>query len=190
MANPYIGEIRPFAFGYNPKGWVLCDGRDMTISTNQALYSLLGTTFGGDGKTKFKVPDLRGRVVVGEGHGRNLTPRKRGEAFGVEGVTLNENQMPMHPHSLGGNAKAALKCKNDTANTPDPAGASVSLPQSGNVKKMYNTAAADTAMKNGSVEISGGTTENSGNNYAHSNMGSYLVINYCISTQGLYPQRS
>src|SRR5690349_3101496 len=98
MADPYLGEIRPFAFNFPPKGWAFCDGQILPINQNQALFSLLGTTYGGNGVTTFALPNLRGRAAVGDGQGPGLATHFLGESAGTTSVTLTQNEMPGHNH--------------------------------------------------------------------------------------------
>jgi microcystin-dependent protein len=105
--DPFLGQIQPFAFGITPKGWAACNGQLLPINQNQALFSLLGTTYGGNGQTTFALPDLRGRVSAGQGAGPGLTPAAIGQQMGTETVTLTSNQMPAHSHSISGSTGAA-----------------------------------------------------------------------------------
>ena len=108
MSDPFIGEIRMVGFNYNPQGWALCQGQLLPIAQNTALFALLGTTFGGDGRTTFGLPDFRGRTPVGAGTGPALTPIVQGERSGNESVTLQQPQMPMHTHSASGTASLSV----------------------------------------------------------------------------------
>jgi microcystin-dependent protein len=188
MAEPFLGEIRQFAFNIIPKGWMRCEGQVLNVSANTALFSLLGNAFGGDGKTTFALPDLRGRAIVDEGQNPNLTNRTRGQSFGTEGITLTGAQMPIHNHMLGTNAMATLKCKNTPANSKDPGSNSISANAAGDQLPMYNTADADTALNAGSIVLSG-NTDNTGGSAAHNNMQPFLTCSYCIAITGIYPTR-
>lgn len=180
--EPFIGQITMFGGTFAPRGWAFCEGQLMAISSNTALFSLLGTTYGGDGRTTFALPDLRGRCAVGMGNGPGLTSRRQGEKMGEESVTLNQTQIPAHSHQLNGN--------NAAANTSDPSGAtlanenvvvergSAAIPVNG-----YSNAAANVPMSASSVG-------NSGGNQSHNNMQPSLAMNYIIALQGLYPSRS
>lgn len=189
MADPFLGEIRSFAFNIVPQGWAACNGQILQIVQNSALFTLLGNAFGGDGVKTFCLPDLRGRAIVNEGNGKNLTPRTRGQQFGTETVALTTTQMPIHIHSITANGKGTLKCKNIVANTTNPASNSISANATGDQLPIYSTAAPDTPMNNGSVAVSG-NTEVAGTNTGHDNMQPYLAINYCIALAGIYPPRS
>src|SRR5580658_742842 len=102
MGTPYVGEIRMFGFGFAPQGWALCNGQLLPINQNQALFSLLGTTYGGDGRTTFALPDLQGRVPIHMGQGAGLSPYVMGQVGGVENVTLTIAQIPAHTHTVNG----------------------------------------------------------------------------------------
>ncbi|MCU6794336.1 tail fiber protein [Paenibacillus sp. WQ 127069] len=165
MSDPFLAEIRLFPYARAPRGWALCNGQTLSISTNSALYSLLGTTYGGNGTTTFALPDLRGRVPVHVG--TNLTLGQQG---GEAGHTLNINEMPTHSHLAQGSS--------------DPS-TSVS-PQNqvwGMQNNLYGPATALTPMN-------GTAIANTGGSQPHSNMQPYLALNYCIATQGIFPARS
>lgn len=172
--DPFIGQISLFAFGKIPQGWAACNGQLLPINQNQALYSLLGVTYGGDAKTTFALPDLRGRVAVNA----NFTnpSYKLGAAGGVESVTLNTQSMPSHNHSVGvvnatGNKKAGLG--NYLAGTA--AINSVSPP-------LF-------AGSNNLLAINPTSVSTTGGGGAHNNMQPFLAVTYCIATQGIWPPR-
>ena len=170
MSEPYIGEIRMFAGSFAPRGWALCDGQLLAISQNDALFSLLGAIYGGDGRTTFGLPDMRGRIPVHTGTGPGLSPRQLGARGGAEDVTLNVNQLPPHGHTMQastGPADSGYPAGRVVANT-DP------LP-------IYNTLPADTA------ETETGATGGSQN---HANMMPFLCINFIIALIGWYPSRN
>lgn len=168
-----IGEIRGFAANFAPRGWALCEGQTLAISTNTALFSVIGTTYGGNGTSTFQLPDLRGRTMIGPGVGPGLSPRELGEKSGYETNTLNESQMPSHSHL------AQLNTARAAANTANPSGASLAGTQ------IYeNTTAPNTPMSTGSISIG-----NSGGNQPVNNMQPYLAVNYIICVNGLYPSR-
>jgi microcystin-dependent protein len=175
MSDPFLGEIRLFAGNYAPYGWAFCDGQIMQIVQNSALYSILGTTYGGDGKTTFALPNLKGRIPLHFGRGDGLTNHELGEAFGSETVTLTANQMPEHSHS------AAIKAAN---------AGTTNLPQNNLFGKIarsniYSTPDASLAnMAEGSVALA-----NSGGSQPHSNMQPYLTMSYIIAIYGIYPIR-
>jgi microcystin-dependent protein len=179
LGEYFIGEIRLFAFGITPNGWLPCDGRVLNIQTNATLYSLLGSQFGGDGKTTFALPDLRGRAIVGAGisaHGGSTYTA--GKAGGVEGVALTSAQMVQHFHTVtasAANASAAAAKGNFFANAVPTTGSGTEL--------LYN--AASTGLQ----PLAPGVIGSTGGSAAHDNMQPSLVLNYCISTTGVYPSR-
>jgi microcystin-dependent protein len=185
MAEPYLGQIEAFAFGYAPRGWAICAGQIMPINQNQALFSLLGTNYGGNGQTTFALPDLRSRVVMGEGSGSGLTPRTIGEIGGEETHTLLGAEMPLHTHQVATAANSS-----PTTNTNIP-GHTVVLAQTIGKNANGTTFAlplyvADPhpgqAMDASAVGSIGGQ--------AHSNLMPYSTLNFCIALQGIYPSRN
>ena len=168
-----IGEIRMFAGNFAPTGWAFCQGQLLPIAQNQALFSLLGTTYGGDGRTSFALPDLRGRVPVGFGQGLGLSNRVIGEQFGSELVTLNINQMPSHNHTV--NAVTTEGNQNLPTN---------SLPaNTKTLDKEYSDANANTTMKATMVNPTGGSQP-----FGVSQPS--LGVNFIIALQGIYPSRN
>ena len=173
MSDSYVGEIRLFAGNFAPQGWHLCDGSQLKISDYDVLYSVLGTTYGGNGTTTFNLPDLRGRVPLHQGQGSGLTNRVIGEQTGVESVTLTASQMPAHTHVICvGGAGTTLEAAN---NYPS---------DSVGFNRYSSAAQSDCAMKSGVI----GTTSNAG--LAHDNIMPSLCLNYIISLYGVYPARS
>lgn len=161
MSDPYLGEIRMFGGTFVPYGWVSCDGSLLSINSNQALFAILGTTYGGNGVTTFAVPDLRGRLAVHAGSGPGLTPRTLGQQFGTESVSLNVAQMPSHQHSMTGAT---------TQTTDRPAGAAAAPGSS------YGTPTTPMAA-----------TQSAGQGLPHENMQPSLAVNFIIATQGIFP---
>jgi len=191
--EPFIGEIRPFTFDYAPDGWMPCDGRLLSIQSNNALFALLGVKYGGDGVNNFALPDLRGRTIICMGTGPGLTSRQLAEKGGAEGVNLTGAQMSGHSHSLNANtttpvAKAALKCSSGEATTTTPVAGSISPNIRGVTMFRFNTSTPDAAMIDGSIALSG-YTDISGGSQPHPNMQPFLVLNYCIATTGIFPVR-
>ena len=174
MSEPFVGEIRMFAGNFAPQGWAFCDGQLLAISQNDALFSLLGTIYGGDGQTTFALPDLRGRIPVHMGSGPGLSPRQLGSNGGNETVTLTVNQLPPHSHALNGTDAAA------TANSP--AG---NVPAASNTIDLYATAdpVASDALASSSLGNSGGSQP-------HSNLMPFLCVNFIIALFGIYPSRN
>ena len=179
MSDQFVAEIRIFPFSFPPKGWAFCNGQLMPISQNTALFSLLGTTYGGDGKSTFALPDMQSRAPMQPGKGQGLSERDLGEAAGSETVTLLASEIPVHTHSMLGRAAAGA--------TTDPAGAApanmswLAGASFGAVNGYSTSVPADTAM-NATLGVSGGSLP-------HSNMQPYLTLNYCIALQGVFPQR-
>jgi microcystin-dependent protein len=167
MAQPYIGEIRMFAGNYAPLGWRLCEGQPMPIEENEALFQLLGTTYGGDGESTFNLPDLRGRLPIHQGNGFVLA-----ETGGVEEITLTVSQIPTHTHAMLGSA--------DTANSPNPA--QNVLARSGQVNAFIN-GSPSVAM---SPQILGPV----GGSQPHTNLQPYVCINFIISLFGIFPSQT
>lgn len=168
--DQYIGEIRLFGFGFAPVGWALCNGQLLAIASNNALFSLLGTTYGGNGTTTFGLPDLRGRAPLGQGQGAGLSPRSMGEAGGGEAVRIQGAQLPGHTHTVAASSAATGK---------SPAGA---LPAYTGGASSYGTT-ADLAMS--PTMVGGG-----GQGLPLGTMPPYLVLNWCIAVEGVYPSRS
>ena len=166
MDEPFLGEIRPFAFGFTPKGWANCDGQLLPIAQNAALFSLLGTMYGGDGRTTFALPDLRGRAGM---HVSSV--HTQGERAGQENVTLSTAQIPLHSHTVN--------CSNTIGNQTSPAGKFWAQDSDGNV--VFSSTGGAT-MAAAAIGNTGGQP--------HSNMQPYLVVNYCIAVQGIFPSRS
>jgi len=168
MADPFLGEIRLFSFNFAPQGWATCDGQLLQINQNNALYSLLGIMYGGDGKTNFNLPDLRGRTGL-----QFATGYAQGTKSGVEGITLTQSQVPAHIHSLQASTNAT------TLNAP-----------SGNAFATSPTAYPIYADVANLVPVNTGTIGLEGGGTAHNNMQPFLVINFCIALTGIYPPRS
>lgn len=176
MTEPFLGEIRIFAGNFAPEGWAFCNGQILSISQNSALYSIIGTTYGGDGRSTFALPNLQGRIPVNFGQGAGLSNRSLGLSYGSETVTLAANQMPSHGHS------ATIKGANaGTTNQPQD-NLFGKVPRT----NMYSTPdAALSNMAEGSISL-----QNAGGSLAHNNMQPYLTLNFIIATSGIYPIRS
>ena len=171
MAEPFIGEIRMFAGTFAPRGWAFCDGQLLSISQNDALFALFGTTYGGDGRTTFGLPEARGRVTLHEGQGPGLSNRPLGQKSGVENVTVTANQLPVHTH--------AAKASTDAANAPNPSGAVLATP---NVIELYSGDTQDVDMASTSITSTGG-------NQQHTNVQPFLCINCIVALFGIFPSR-
>ena len=170
MSEPFLAEVRIVAFNFAPRGWAFCDGQILPISQNQSLYSLLGTTYGGDGRTSFALPDLRGRTPIHVGSS-NGSIHLLGQKGGEETHTLSAAEMPQHNHVVNvssANATASAPDGNILARSPDPA---------------YESSTNVGAM-------GAGTVPNVGGGQAHNNMQPSLVLNFCIALRGLFPSRN
>jgi len=190
--DPFVAEIRIFPFNFAPKGWAFCDGQLLPISQNTALFSLLGTTYGGNGTSNFALPDLRGRVPISMGGGTGLQTYTLGQQGGVETVALAAAEMPVHTHGFPSNQVAALTatipCKNAPGTQLGPAG-SVLAGEASGLTATYSSAAPDSSQ-NTSAIVPAVAASNVGSGAAHTNIQPYLVLNYCIALQGIFPTRS
>ncbi len=180
-SNPYLSEIQIFAFDFAPRRWALCNGQLLAINTNQALFSLLGTNYGGNGVTTFALPDLRGRVPLGWGNGPSLTPNNLGQLGGTENVTLLPTQMPLHTHSI--TTTAAQPCQSAGGNQNTPA---TSFPAAHETENIYSTT-SDANMGAPTVNT---TISTAGGSQPHPNQPPYLTMNFCIALQGIFPSRN
>ena len=184
-----MAEVRLFAGNFQPRNWAYCQGQLISINSNQALFSLLGTTYGGDGRSTFGLPELRGRTAVGEGTGAGLSHYSLGEQTGSTYVTLTTGQIPAHTHSINANLTGAVQygCVADEATLEDGSGAYPAVPDDGST--VYNPS-TDGVMANAPVSFSGSITcLNSGSNQSHYNMMPFLTSNYIICMYGVYPSR-
>lgn len=181
MATPFVGEIHCFGFTFPPRGWAYCNGQILAISTNTALFSLLGTYYGGNGTNNFALPDLRGRVPMGQGQGPGLSDYVMGEQDGVESVTILSTEMPVHNHLLFGATAAA----NDKR--PKTGAAFATSTKSGPVSPGDNYYAAPGTT----VALNAATLQPlTGGGQPHNNLQPYLTLNFCIALQGIFPARN
>lgn len=176
MSEPFIAEIRIFAGNFAPRGWAYCNGQLLPIAQNTALFSLIGTTYGGDGRTTTALPNLQGRAPMHPGHGPGLTSRRLGEKIGTETVTLSEAQIPSHTHTLRADSSNGNVAGPDT----DTALAASSLGDT-----LYQS---DTS--NNLVDFASETLSTTGGGQPHTNIQPFLAITFIIALQGLYPSRS
>ncbi len=165
MSTPFIAEIKIMSFNFPPKGWALCNGQLLPINQNQALFSLLGTTYGGDGRTTFALPNLQGRVPFHVGNGHTL-----GERGGEEAHTLNLSEIPPHTHSPVGSS--------NVANAAAP---------TGNLWASFTSGAYSAASN---TSLNPASITNTGGSQAHNNLSPFLVLNFCIALQGIFPSRN
>jgi microcystin-dependent protein len=172
MADPFLAEIRIFPSNFAPKGWAFCNGQLLPISQNTALFSLLGTTYGGDGKSTFALPNIEGRAPMHPGQGPGLSLHDLGEAGGSETVTLLESEIPAHSHGL--------MSLGAPANRTNPIGNTIARVSAGNAYVAPPVALASMA---------GQALAPAGGDQPHNNMQPYLTLNFCIALQGVFPQR-
>jgi microcystin-dependent protein len=182
MAEPFLSEIRIMSFIFAPKGWALCNGQLLPINQNQPLFSLLGTTYGGDGRVNFALPDLRGKAAIHEGSGHTL-----GERGGETAHTLNLQEMPQHLHFLAARSGVAqnavfsdVPSANPVQPPPNPPG-----PYTVEISNAFGSAmyGAPTSL----VPMNAGSVSNVGGSQPHQNMMPYLVLSFCIALQGIFP---
>jgi microcystin-dependent protein len=179
MAEPYLGQIEMFGFSFAPKNWALCNGQLMSIAQNQTLFSLLGTVYGGDGITTFKLPELRGRVPLGFNGAHPL-----GQSAGEPAHTLSSAEIPAHQHFLRADGVTTTGITNTPANNLS-LGRSSGVDNTGKAFNLtiYSTGTGGTALAPGALGPGGG-------NAAHDNMMPYTVVNFCISLAGIYPSQN
>ncbi len=174
--DPFVGEIRIFTGNFAPLGWALCNGQLLPISQNTALFSLLGTMYGGDGKSNFALPNLQGRAPLMFGQGPGLSPRSQGEVGGAAAVTLTSAQIPAHGHTVSGSASLGT--------TPAPGGTVWGEASAARGQKIYSTNPGTAPAM--SPQAFGPT----GGGQPHNNLPPYLVLNFSIALQGVFPARS
>jgi len=171
MSNPFLGEVRLFGFGFAPQGWALCAGQILPINQNQALFALLGTTYGGNGTSTFALPDLRGRVPNNQGTGPGLSNYSIGQVGGTESETLGVQQMPAHTH--------AVQASTGDPTTSQPGGKLLAAVGEG----AYAAPPGDATMAATMIASAGG-------GQPHNNLPPYLTMNWCIALQGIFPSRN
>jgi microcystin-dependent protein len=174
MADPFVAEIRIFPFNFAPRGWAWCDGQIMPLSQNTALFSLLGTTYGGDGKSNFALPNMQGNAPMHPGQGPGLSLHDLGETGGAETVTLLESEIPSHPHTL--------RADPNVAESPDASGNSLARGSSINIYQTLTNLNL-TPMNPAAVAPAGG-------DQPHNNLQPYLTFYFCIALQGVFPPRT
>ena len=178
-SEPFIGQIQMFGFNFAPRGWTFCDGQLLPISSYTALFSLLGATFGGDGRTSFGLPDLRGRVAIHPGNGPGLPEIRWGQKSGSHQVALNVNHLPAHTHT----AVATVHAASGQGSQEGPGGNVLAYNRR---ETQYSASAPDVTMNSASATI---TVDNAGGGQPFSIMQPYLGLNHCIALLGWYPPR-
>ena len=177
MADPFVAEIRIFPFNFAPKGWAFCDGQLMPLSQNTALFSLLGTTYGGDGKSNFALPDMQGNAPMHPGQGPGLSLHDLGETGGSETVTLLSSEMPSHQHFVG----RSIAASGDSLTPVNNIWAQV--PSGRGTLAIYHEAPPTGTMNTSPMGLTGG-------GLPHNNMQPYLTLSFCIALQGVFPPRT
>jgi microcystin-dependent protein len=182
MSSPFVAEIRMFGFNFAPTGWATCDGQLLPISQNTALFSLLGTFYGGNGQSTFALPNLQGMVPINQGQGNGLSNRFLGETAGSENVTLLTTQIPIHSHTV--NVTSAVG-NVATSNTNQPAAPTKGNPVSGLTQGRYYSVGTANTTLNPATAIAP-----NGSSLPHNNLMPYLTVLFCIALQGVFPPRS
>jgi microcystin-dependent protein len=170
-SDPYLGELCLFPYNFAPRGWAFCSGQTLSIAQNQALFSLLGTTYGGNGQTTFALPDLRGRAPISAGQGPGLGSYSLGEVGGVEAVTLGVGQLPAHNHGVNASSSATSKNPNNAVPGYTSGGSS------------YDTGSPNEQMAASMIGNTGGSQP-------HENRPPYLAMSWCIALEGIFPSRN
>ncbi|MDD9945570.1 MAG: tail fiber protein [Myxococcales bacterium] len=173
MSDPFVGEVRMFGGNFAPRGWAFCDGQLLAVSQNDALFSLLGTLYGGDGRTTFGLPDMRGRLPVHAGDGPGLQPINMGQKAGVEKVTLQVSQLPSHRHTM--------RASNDVADESTPSSAVV--PAQVDTVQLYRAETSPNAT------FATRAVADAGGSQPHSNLQPFLCVHFIIALLGVYPSR-
>ena len=174
MSEPFIAEVRIFPYNFAPRGWANCDGQLLPIAQNTALFALVGTLYGGDGRTTFGLPNLKGRGALHPGNGPGLSPYNLAQRGGVANVTLSEAQIADHTH--------AMRAINNLGNNPNPTGRGLARSQGGLAYQTNSTANL--------VQMSTAALKSNGGNQSHNNMQPFLTLRFCIALQGIFPSRS
>jgi microcystin-dependent protein len=182
--EPFIGEIKIFGFNFSPVSYDYCNGQTYSISEYSALFALIGTTYGGDGQSTFNLPDLRGRLIVGQGQGAGLPPYTIGQKAGTPSVTILTENLPPHLHTLN-SVSIKQKASSDNADESSAAG---NYPATTS-NAIYSGSGATPNVFTGGIEVTG-TTDPTGSGVAISSMNPYLVLNYCIAIEGIFPSRN
>lgn len=173
--DPFVAEIRIFPFNFEPRGWAFCNGQILPISQNTALFSLLGTTYGGDGRVTFALPNLQGRSAIHSGRGPGLSDYRLGQVGGTESVSLQSLQLPAHNHTVKGS--------DGDGSSGDPSGKVWAGAAADRDLFLYNNGNGDSFMASSAVGMTGGSQP-------HNNLMPYLAVNFCIALVGVYPPRS
>lgn len=190
--EPFLGEIMMFAGNFPPKNWALCNGQLLAIQQNTALFSILGTTYGGNGVNTFALPNLQSRTPAHWGQGPGLTPYVLGEIAGTEAVTLLQTEMPMHTHvATGGSGPVAVAfpCSTNAGDSDSPAG-KIPAVSSGGEEQYADASAANATMAPVSITVPPVQVQIAGGSQPHNNLSPYLAVSFCISLRGIFPSRN
>lgn len=192
MDTPFVGQVIMFGFSFAPVGHAFCHGQLLPIEQNTALFSLIGTTFGGDGLSTFGLPNLQGRVPVGVGQGPGLGGFVDGQEDGSETVTLTTTNLPSHNHLFNvSSMKGTLQCFNGRGDARDPAGHVPAIEAEGVTASYTNAGTLSSSLASDAVEITGALAlMPAGGGQPHTNMQPYLALNYCIALEGVFPSRN
>jgi len=197
MDSPFMGQIQAFAFNFAPRGWAFCQGQTISIQQNNALFALIGTTYGGNGTSNFQLPDLQGRVAIGMGNGAGLSSYVMGQKAGAEHITIGVLNMPSHthiftPNGAGGVVKASSKVGTQPAPsaTVNTLGAAVDPSGNNSTNNLYNNQAPDITLNIGAASGGAGTNSLTGGSQPVGSLPPYLAINYCIALLGIFPTRN
>jgi microcystin-dependent protein len=196
--EPYIGQISAFGFSFAPLGWLTCQGQELSISQYNSLFTLIGTVFGGNGSTTFKLPNLSGRTIIGVGQGSGLSAIQYGQVGGAENITLGSSNLPIHNHQItNGNgttlgtvavATTIQTVNNEYESAESNNGVNV-LGTSGNMPSIYRESPSGTDHIGGVSSLISGSTGTAGGSYPFNIRNPYLGVYYCIATEGVYPTR-
>lgn len=191
MSSPFLGQIAIFGFNFAPRGWAFCNGQLLAISQNTALFSLLGTMYGGDGVTTFALPDLRGRAPMHMFQGAGLSNFNQGELVGTENASLLTSNLPAHTHVMSlGTSAASMNVRNSAGNAQTPVGNIPAIEAAG-VTATYSSLAPDAAMGTAAISLSGAPAAAlTGNNVPFDIHQPSLVLNFCIALSGIFPSRN
>lgn len=182
MSSPFVAEITMFAFNFAPAGWALCQGQLLPISQNTALFSLLGTTYGGNGTSTFALPNLQDQTAVSFGQGPGLSDYVQGEEVGTPTVTLLTTEIPAHSHFFSANT--------NTGTVVDASNNQLGVSQGGTKQNTYNANIYSTQTNLATTNLSPFAVGLAGQSFPHNNMQPYLTLNFCIAMQGVFPPRS
>ncbi len=189
--EPFIGEVKIFGFNFAPRGYMTCQGQILSIAQNTALFSLLGTTYGGNGQTTFALPNLQGRFPIGQGQGPGLPSYSMGEVAGAPTVSLQLANLPAHTHAVTNNIVVKLPVNGDGASSKTPVGKYPAITGAGNIYATVPTIASGNRAYAGDLETTGTVLlNNAGGNVPFDIMNPFIAMNYSIAVEGIFPSRN